>query len=184
MPKVCIFCGKRPESKNREHVIPKWLIALTGKPNRKVYLGREWSNPSLAKRIYSLNSFAFPACETCNSKYSQMESRASGVMRSLLALSPISADDFDALLDWFDKVRVGLWLGLLYLNGNYRDLTPQFYIGNRLAAKDRLLIIYRGQGESDGLAITGIESPIFHVMPSCFGLMVNHLHFLNASAQD
>ncbi len=184
MPKVCIFCGKRPTEKNREHVIPKWLIALTGKPNRKVYLGRNWSDPNLTKRIFSLGSFTFPSCETCNTKYSLLESRASQVMRSLLALAPTSADDFDVLLDWFDKVRVGLWLGLVYLNGNHQEISAQFHIGDRLAARDRLLFIYRDQGELDGIAITGVESPIFQVMPSCFGLMVNHLHFLNASGQD
>ncbi len=184
MPKVCIFCGKRPTGKNREHVIPKWLIALTGKPNRRVYLGRNWSDPNLAERIFSLGSFTFPSCETCNTRYSLLESRASQVMRSLLALAPTSSDDFDVLLDWFDKVRVGLWLGLMYLNRNHQDVSAQFYIGDRLAARDRLLFIYRDQGELDGLAITGVESPIFQVMPSCFGLTVNHLHFFNTSRQD
>src|SRR5215467_10739078 len=158
MPKVCVFCGRPPKGKNKEHVIPKWLIALTGESKRKVYLGRKWAHPELEKRIYPLNSFTFPACEACNEKYCQLESRASVVMRSLLVLHPVSAGDLDVLLDGFDKVRVGLWLGLLYLNGNYRDLTPQFHIGDRLAAKDRLLFIYRDQGELDGLSITGVES--------------------------
>jgi hypothetical protein len=184
MPKVCVFCGNRPSGKNREHVIPKWLIALTGKPNRRVYLGRNWSDPNLSQRIFSLGSFTFPSCETCNSKYSLLESRASQVMRSLVALAPASADDLDVLLDWFDKVRVGLWLGLMYLNGNHQNISAQFYIGDRLAGRDRLLFIYRDEGELDGLGITGVESPIFQVMPSCFGLMVNHLHFFNASRQD
>jgi hypothetical protein len=73
-------------------------------------------------------------------------------MRSLLALAPASADDLDVLLDWFDKVRVGLWLGLMYLNGNHQNVSAQFYIADRLAGRDRLLFIYRDDEGLDGLA--------------------------------
>jgi hypothetical protein len=133
MPKVCVFCGSLPKGKNKEHVLPRWLIGLTGDPGRKVYLGREWTSPELKERIYSLSSFTFPACEACNTEYSELETRAKSIMQSLLALLPVSAGDFDVLLDWFDKVRTGLWVGLLYLNRNYRGLTPQFYIKSRIA---------------------------------------------------
>ena len=34
-----IFCGKKPESKNLEHVLPLWLIEQTGNPNRNVTFG-------------------------------------------------------------------------------------------------------------------------------------------------
>jgi hypothetical protein len=30
MAEVCVFCGERPQSKTKEHVIPKWLIEMTG----------------------------------------------------------------------------------------------------------------------------------------------------------
>ena len=39
LEKRCIFCGKKPSEKNREHIIPRWLIALTGDPKREWYLG-------------------------------------------------------------------------------------------------------------------------------------------------
>lgn len=184
MTRVCVFCGQPPKAKNKEHVLPRWLIALTGDPARKVYLGRAWTSPELTERVYRLNSFTFPACETCNTEYSELESRANSVMNSLLRLRPVAAADFDLLLDWFDKVRAGMWLSMLYLNKNYRGINPQFYIKTRIATKDRLLFIYRDLYELNGLAIIGVESPIFQVMPSCFGLIVNHLHFFNASAQD
>jgi len=184
MPKVCVFCGSPPKSKNKEHVLPQWLIGLTGDPGRKVYLGREWTNPQLKQRVYSLSAFVFPACQDCNEEYSALESQAKSLMYSLLKGLPASEGDFDVLLDWFDKVRTGLWVSFLYLNKNYRELSPQFYIKSRIAAKDRLLFIYRDLNELDGLVITGVESPIFQVMPSCFALSVNHLHFFSASAQD
>jgi len=37
--KYCVFCGKPPSDKNKEHVLPHWLIKMTGDPNRVVNLG-------------------------------------------------------------------------------------------------------------------------------------------------
>ena len=184
LSKVCIFCGNPPSGKNKEHVIPQWLIRLTGKPTRKVYLGRDWSSADLKERVFSFSAFTFPACEACNSEFSALEASAKDILERLLASQPASAGDFDILLDWLDKVRVGLWIGLLYLNKNYRGTEPQFYIKSRVATRDRLLIIYQDQGELDGISIAGVESPIFHVMPSCLGLSINNLHFFNVSTQD
>jgi hypothetical protein len=184
MPRVCIFCGNAPKAKNKEHVLPQWLIGATGDPARKVFLGRDWTSPELTERIYSFKSFTFPACEACNSEYSRLEAQAKAIILRLLSLQEVSAADLNTLLDWFDKVRIGLWVGFLFLNKNYRDITPQFHIKSRIAAKDRLLVIYRDRHELDGLAITGVESPIFQVMPSCFGLTINHLHFFSASSHD
>jgi hypothetical protein len=72
----------------------------------------------------------------------------------------------------------------LYLNKNYRGIDPQFYIKSRISTRDRLLMIYQDQKELDGISMCGVESPIFQVMPSCFGLTINNLHFFNASTQD
>ena len=43
LPKFCVFCGKKPENKNKEHIIPQWLIKLTGDPNRKINLGVDFT---------------------------------------------------------------------------------------------------------------------------------------------
>jgi hypothetical protein len=32
--KVCVFCGEKPTNKTKEHIIPEWLIELTGDINR------------------------------------------------------------------------------------------------------------------------------------------------------
>lgn len=167
LSKVCIFCGNPPSSKNKEHVIPQWLIRATGNPTRKVYLGRDWSSLDLKPRVYSLSAFTFPACEACNSEFAALEASAKSIVEHLLASQPVSANDFDILLNWFDKVRVALWMGLLYLNKNHRDVDPQFYIKSRVASRDRFLVIYQDQNELDGISICGVESPIFQVMPSC-----------------
>ncbi len=38
MAKFCIFCGNPPKDKNAEHVIPQWLINITGKRSRQINL--------------------------------------------------------------------------------------------------------------------------------------------------
>lgn len=182
MTKFCVFCGQRPVGKNREHVIPRWLIAVTGDPSRQVFLGRDWASETLEKRQFSFDRFTFPACEACNTQFAALEGATRPVMEAMLALAPVSASQFDTLLDWFDKVRIGLWLGGLYLNANHLDVSPMFHIGSRIAAKDRLLAVYRIQDDTQaGLSWGATESPLFGLIPSCFTLMVNNLEFVSVS---
>jgi hypothetical protein len=98
LSKVCIFCGNPPSGKNKEHVIPQWLIRATGNPTRKVYLGRNWSSSDLKQRVFSLSAFTFPACAACNSECSALEASAKGIVDRLLVSQPVSANDFDILL--------------------------------------------------------------------------------------
>ena len=182
MDKFCIFCGKRPQSKNREHVIPQWLIRMTGDPNREVYLGRKWTSPSLEERRFSFSAFTFPACESCNNKFSELEGRAKPVVKAILERKPLGASHWDTFLDWLDKIRTGLWLGMIYLNENHRCLIPMFHITKRLGSKDRFVIVYEIQDDDDtgiGWAVT--ESPLFEYTPSCFTLTINNFLFLSAS---
>lgn len=182
MDKFCIFCGKKPQSKNREHIIPQWLINLTGDPNRKVYLGLKWTSPNLEKRKFSFNAFTFPACNDCNEAFSQLEGQAKSIVETILARAPIAESQWNTILDWLDKVRIGLWLAMIYLNKNFRALVPMFYINKRIGAKDRFVIIYEIiDNGSTGLGFAGTDSPLFHYMPSCFILMINDFLFLNTS---
>jgi hypothetical protein len=180
--KFCIFCGALPVGKNKEHVIPQWLLQLTGDPNRTVPLGMDYTKPGLPTRHFSYDSFTFPACEVCNSTFSALESRAQRVVLAMLGGAPLSAADLDALLDWLDKVRVGLWLGTLYLNKNHREIIPHFFIASRIAAKDCMLLLYRDDQNDRGVSFVGTDSLIFQAMPSCFYFVINHLHFFSASA--
>ena len=41
MNKICVFCGLQPHSKNKEHIIPQWLIKMTGEPNRQANFGHD-----------------------------------------------------------------------------------------------------------------------------------------------
>ena len=72
--KFCIFCGEKPESKNKEHVIPKWLIELTGDPKREAFFGIDAVSEKKGPRVFSFDSFTFPACEQCNTDFAALES--------------------------------------------------------------------------------------------------------------
>lgn len=182
MDKFCIFCGEKPESKNREHVIPQWLIQMTGDPNRKVYLGRKWTSPALDEREFSFSSFAFPACAKCNSDFCDLEARAKSVAEAILNCEPMASCQWDTFLDWLDKVRVGLWLGMIYMNNNHRALIPMFHIERRIGSKDRFLIVYEIEDDGHtGVGWAATESPLFEYTPSCFTLTINNFLFFNAS---
>ena len=178
MEKFCIFCGQKPESKNREHVIPQWLIKLTGDPNREVYLGRKWTSPTLEKRQFSFSSFTFPSCKSCNEKSSDLERRAQIIVGKILSKSSLSAFEWDVFLDWLDKVRTGLWLGMIYLNKNYRGLLPMFHIDRRIGSKDRFVIIYEIIDDGlEGVGWSVTDTPLFEHMPSCCTITINNFLF-------
>jgi hypothetical protein len=115
MQKVCIFCGEKPDSKTKEHVLPKWLLALTGDPKRAIQLAFPYDKTRTPSRAIAFDQLHFPACDTCNGAFSAAESDAKSIVERLLRHEPLAAADFNAFFDWLDKVRIGLWLGFLYL---------------------------------------------------------------------
>lgn len=181
MQKFCVFCGKKPQSKTKEHIIPKWLIELTGDPNRKAFFGFDLIPDKPRMRTYAFDSFSFPACRDCNSEFSDLESKAQKVVVSVLGNDKISDLDISCLLDWLDKIRVGLWLGFLTLSKNSPNITPKFYIGTRICTNDRLLFIYRLSTQRTGINFVGTESPSFMHIPSSFALLINNYCFFNVS---
>ncbi len=180
--KYCIFCGQPPSDKNKEHVLPRWLLALTGDPSRVVRLGfnmQPGREPS--ERQYAFDRFTFPACEKCNTRHSALENSAKGVLEKVLNTAPVSPSELSVLLDWFDKVRVGLWLGFHQLSKNLLDVEPQFHIERRIGQFDRLLIVERYAPPAQRLNFGGTDSPAFGLTPSAFTLTVNDFHFTNVS---
>lgn len=176
MKRLCIFCGEKPNIQTKEHVLPQWLIKITGRPKRKTLItikdGKKIEFPWM--------NFTFPACDTCNSKYSYLESRVQHVINQLLNNKELTQSNIVDLLDWFDKIRVGIWLGQATLKE--RDFTPNFYIDQRVKISDRFLIISRSIEEEKGLTFTGTESLAFLCSPTCFSLTINHLTFINYSS--
>lgn len=138
---------------------------------------------SAAPRVVPFNSFTVPACRKCNGESSELEGRAKVVMVDLLADRSVSAEAMSDLLSWFDKVRIGLWLMDMAFTRNVLGVAPKFFVTQRIAAEDRMLQILRSSDASHWLEALCVQSPCFGLMPSCFGLAVNDLFFLNMSCE-
>ena len=155
---------------------------MTGDPHREVSLGLKWTTPDLERRQFSFSSFTLPACKACNTECAELEAKTKQIVEGILARDAISASNWNIFLDWLDKVRTGLWLGMIYLNKNHYGIQPHFHIKNRIGAKDRFLIIYEIIDDGDtGVGWSATESPLFEYKPSCFTLTINNFIFLNAS---
>jgi hypothetical protein len=160
-----------------------WLIKATGDPNRVV--------PLIGTKR-PLSTFHFPSCTKCNSRYGEtLEANAQAVLAKMLEDAPISASDLNILLDWLDKVRIGLWLASIYLGKNHirvdqftsHYVKPKFHIESRIGKRDRMVAIYRAIERKKDLCFTGTDGWFFIKTPSCFALLVNHLVFFNISIE-
>lgn len=181
--KFCVFCGERPEGKNKEHVLPRWLIELTGDPTRRANFGLDLSQEfeDAKLRSYAFSQFHFPACKVCNGIYSVLETQAKAIVLKLLASEALVPHEISTLLDWFDKIRIGLWLGYHQLDKNLEQITPRFHIRDRIGRKDRLLIItFRGD-KRQLLSFMGPNLLAFRFSPIALGLIINELCFVNIS---
>jgi hypothetical protein len=176
-PRICIFCGRTPERKNLEHPLPRWLLSLTGDPNRVVRHGFSWATGEILE--FSFDSLKFPSCKACNGSYSALESAAKPIVAAITRKEAVSPGDYVLLLDWLDKVRIGLWLGHRYLQKNAS--APNFTIDSRIGRKDRMVAVYTIGDHQIGLNTWGPETPLFQSKPSVFSLRVNNTLFLNAS---
>lgn len=177
----CVFCGGQPSKKNREHVLPQWLLELTGDPSRVVPVAFDWA--TMKPIVFSWNAFTAPACKSCNDSFAKLEGAAKACVVRLLAGDAISGEAVDVLLRWLDKIRVGLWLLNNVLGGGPLSVAPTFAIRDRMDTADRLALVIRTSGPKQGLTIVGPSSPIFPYMPSCIGLVINGLVVINVSTQ-
>ncbi|MFC1943238.1 hypothetical protein ACFLWO_01490 [Chloroflexota bacterium] len=182
MERVCVFCGERPESKTSEHVLPQWLIKLTGDPKRIAKFGWEFlGEGKFVERHYSFDAFKFPACESCNQHFASLEETIKSITQKIMSEECLSELEISYLLDWFDKIRIGMWLGYRYLDKNMITVSPHFFIANRVGQHDRMLAIFKADGNSQGLNFVGCDTPSFAFTPSCFSLRINNFCFLNMS---
>jgi hypothetical protein len=181
MKKICVFCGKPPENKNKEHILPQWLLKMTGKPNRIVKFGYNY----LAEKeiIFDWKSLTVPACTKCNKNYGKLEGEVRPIVEKLTNKAEINSNEAIKLLDWLDKVRIGLWINYYYLEKNKAQINPRFFIENRIGRKDRFMQIQflESKKESEGLNAFGVETLSFQFNPSCFGLRINNILILNGS---
>ncbi|EGQ7843332.1 MULTISPECIES: hypothetical protein [Vibrio] len=183
MSKFCIFCGAKPKDKSREHVIPQWLIGLTGSPKREAFFGVTKNEADFGKpRVYPFARFTFPACSVCNAKYGKLESQVKPVVLKILNEDGVTSEELSSLLDWIDKVRIGLWLGMQLLDKNYLDVESNFHIEKRIGQYDRLLIIQKTDRLAPRINFSAIDTPAFSFAPSAFSITINNFNFISVSS--
>jgi hypothetical protein len=180
MSKFCVFCGERPVDKSDEHIIPMWLIELTGDPKRDAHFGIDLKKGSA--RSFSFDQFKFPACSECNAHFSELEGMAKKAVLRILKRRVIFAEHLEILLDWLDKVRVWLWLAGQYLNKDFIAIDRNFYISKRMGAYDRTLHICYIKSKTTGVAFVGTHFPVFYFNPVCFGIRINDVLISNFSS--
>lgn len=182
MTKVCVFCGEKPDEKSKEHVVSRWLIELTGDPEREAFLGfiKDFEN-GFKERRFSFDQLTFPACLSCNNKYAGLERKVKPVLVKILNEELVAVEELSLFLDWLDKVRIGLWLGMIQLDKNYANVDPNFHIETRISQYDRMLIIEKSNSERSKLNLGGIDTLSFSLTPSAFLLIVNNYYFTNIS---
>lgn len=177
----CVFCGTAvgKSSRSREHVIPMWLLRATGDPNRKIKID---SDPATgADIVRPASTFHFPACRPCNEKYGKtLEGRAKKALESLMAGRSLQVSQCYWLLDWLDKVRVGLWLGYNMLHKE--EFAPKFRIDQRIGIKDRIAIISVDPNDSTkGFGFSGLDNQIFRTSQAGMFFKVNNVRILSLS---
>lgn len=182
MNKVCIFCGNPPREKNKEHIIPKWLMKLTDTENKIMSVGSNWNN---GKEIeFNFSSFTFPSCTNCNTDFAKIEALVKPIVEKILIDDFVDAEEMVLLLDWFDKVRISIWLGIMYHNKGIFNMEPKYYINTRLRLKDRMLAITNCYDNYKGLRWTGANTLCFISSPTCFTLKINNVLFTNCSMDN
>lgn len=181
--RLCAFCGKKPQKKNNEHILPQWLIEMTGSPTRNISVGVSYNSEqgSIDHRTFSINGLVVPACENCNSQAGKIEEKAAPALKSLMAGEAVSGVQIDNILDWFDKVRVGLWLLFSRLHTNPVASSANFHINQRMGTQDRCLVIQHVSDKNKGLTMRGVQTYAFMFMPSAFSLTVNDYVFTSLS---
>lgn len=175
----CIFCGKPPESRTKEHIYPQWLLKMTGFHSKDTSVGTNWTTGK--EIIFHGKNYTFPACDICNNKFSGLEARVKGIIERLSEDESVSGEELEILLDWFDKLRAGTWLGISYMNKSVFSLPPNHYINDRVGVKDRYLSITNTYLPEKTLKWSGANSLTFMSSPTALMVRINNLVFVSAS---
>lgn len=174
----CVFCGKPPVKRNREHVIPEWLMKMTGKPNRKVR--QRFPGGKILRE--DLTKYNFPACSLCNAHYGKtLETHMRPIFDRLLKGESVYHDELALMLDWLDKVRIGVWLGQM-MRDDRVSVVPKFHIQQRIGTIDRMCLIARSSATHKGLTWGPGYDPIFTLIPSFFCLAANEISIVSVSS--
>jgi hypothetical protein len=159
-------------------VIPRWLV-------READLSRRTAPVDFPTKKFSaaMSRIGGRACETCNDASSHLEDEARVAYVKLRDGDALSPADGRSLLDWLDKVRVGLWLWSVDVGKDDYGVVPKFRINERMAHKDRLLLAakYLAGPRMKGLEIWGATEN-FVWSPSAIGFLINNIVLVSVSS--
>ena len=176
----CLFCGEpfTGQGHNFEHVIPKWLV-------READLSKRTAPVDFPTRKFSaaMSRLGGRACETCNAASSDLEGRAGIAYAKVRDGEDLSLSDGRALLDWLDKLRVGMWLWTVEVGKEDYGVNPKFRINERMANKDRILLAtkYPPGPTMKGLEFWGANE-YFVITPSALGFFINNVVLVSLSS--
>lgn len=180
MKNICIFC-KDGIPNTKEHIIPKWLIKFTNMTNQSAIFGPYNEKSYFIFKELPFTSFVFPACNDCNNTFSIIESKTKRIFKKILRRSPLNSSELNILLSWFDKLRIGLRVGLFLMKKQKERLKDFFFINSNIQAKDRMLLIYKNKEFVEDLVVICANTPAFQFLPSCFAIKINNFGFINIS---
>lgn len=176
----CVFCGElfTGQKHNFEHVIPQWLV-------READLAKRSAPVDFPDRKFdaAMSRIGGRACEKCNEASSRLEGLARTAYVKIRDGAELSPVDGQALLDWLDKLRVGMWLWAIEVGKNAYSISPKFHINERMAYRDRLLLAakYPAGPPMKGLAIWG-ATECFMWSPTCIGFVINNIVLVSISS--
>jgi hypothetical protein len=175
----CPFCGKplSKGKKNFEHIIPKWLVKEADLLKRlmPIYIGGR-------QKEVPMKDIGLQSCIECNQKFSDLESKARDAFMKLAHSSSIDSSDTELLLNWLDKIRVGMWLWTLQIYKDKFRVKPTFGINLRTRQKDRIFsfVRYAKSEDQKGLGFFGIGKA-YMFMPTTLGLHIHNIFIISAS---
>ncbi|MBM7486113.1 MULTISPECIES: hypothetical protein [Bradyrhizobium] len=159
--------------------MPMWMLRATGDPHRVIKIE---SDPLTGTDVLrAASTFHFPACKHCNERYGKtLEKRAKRAVEALMAGKSLAVSQCYWLLDWLDKVRVGLWLGYNMLHKE--EFAPKFRIDQRIGIKDRVAVVSVDPDDgTKGFGLGGMDNQIFRTSQAGMYLKANNLRILSLS---
>lgn len=155
-------------------------MKLTNTFKKNMSIGSNWTTGE--ELVFNFSQFTFPSCTVCNSEYANKEGLVKPIIEKILVDEHIDKEEIIELLDWFDKVRIGLHLAVLHLNKKNFSIDPKYCIKSRIGLKDRFLAITNCYDNTKTLGWTGVNSYIFMSSPTTFTLKINNVLFTNCSS--
>lgn len=155
-------------------------MRITNSENKQMSVGTNWQTGG--EIIFNFSSFTFPSCAKCNTDFATNEALVKPTVEKILVDEYVDTNELVRLLDWFDKVRVGLWLGIQFLNKGAFNMEPKYFVNTRVRLKDRMLSITNCYDNYLGLRWTGANTLCFIMNPTCVTLKVNNVIFSNCSS--